>query len=261
MLENSPKNKRLKKASRKTDVLPWRKKLLVSVIYTLWVLVAFFAGQFLVVGALFVYRQLGLSFEGVNEAVFQTVVTAAVFTCSLIIAIFVPQKILQVTVTKKQLGLTRLPSWFDILAGPLAFIPYLILAAVILAITQALFPSFDVAQHQDVGFRNLYGGWEYSLAFFTLVVIAPVAEETLFRGYLYGALRSRVGIVLAALATSVLFGALHGQWNVGLSVFALSLVMCGLRELTGSIWAGIILHMVKNFIAFYALFIAQSLIQ
>jgi membrane protease YdiL (CAAX protease family) len=57
------------------------------------------------------------------------------------------------------------------------------------------------------------------------------------------------------VATSVLFGLIHGQWNVGVDVFVLSMVACSLREVTGSIWAGILLHMLKNALAFYIIFV------
>jgi len=60
---------------------------------------------------------------------------------------------------------------------------------------------------------------------------------------------------VAALVTSLVFAAVHGQWNVAIDTFALSLVLCALREVTGTIWAGILLHMFKNAIAFYVLFI------
>ena len=60
---------------------------------------------------------------------------------------------------------------------------------------------------------------------------------------------------LPATLVSALFGVAHGQWNVGLDVFVLSMVACGLREATGSIWAGIVLHMIKNMVAFMATFV------
>jgi membrane protease YdiL (CAAX protease family) len=91
-----------------------------------------------------------------------------------------------------------------------------------------------------------------------LVVIAPFAEEILFRGYLYGKLRKSIPTWLAMVVTSALFGAIHAQWNVGVDVFVLSMVACSLREVTGGIWAGILLHMLKNGLAFYILFINPS---
>ncbi|HET8884113.1 MAG TPA: CPBP family intramembrane glutamic endopeptidase, partial [Candidatus Saccharimonadales bacterium] len=129
-------------------------------------------------------------------------------------------------------------------------------------------PGFNAAEPQEVGFDNLNRQYEYLLAFATLVIIAPIAEEVLFRGYLYGKLRKSVPIWAAMIAVSLLFGALHMQWNdgflaglnVGIDVFVLSIVMCSLREVTGSIWAGILLHMLKNGLAFYFLFINPVLL-
>jgi len=141
------------------------------------------------------------------------------------------------------------------LLAPAGFIIYLLCSGVVMyAVTQWV-PGFNATQQQDVGFSNLAKQYELLLAFVALVIIAPVAEETLFRGYLYGKLRKSVPIWVAMLVTSALFGALHGQWNVGIDVFVLSLVMCTLREITGSIWAGILVHMIKNGLAFFILFI------
>ncbi|MBQ6393939.1 CPBP family intramembrane metalloprotease, partial [Candidatus Saccharibacteria bacterium] len=83
----------------------------------------------------------------------------------------------------------------------------------------------------------------------------PIAEEVIFMGWLYGKLRSRMGMIMAIFITSVLFCIIQGQWNVGVNVFAMSIVLCGLREVTGTIYAGILLHMVKNGIAFYLLYV------
>ena len=89
-----------------------------------------------------------------------------------------------------------------------------------------------------------------------LVFIAPIAEEILMRGWLYGKLRTKLKAPLAILLVSLVFALLHGQWNVGVTVFSLSLVLCTLREITGTIWSGIILHMLSNGIAFYLLYVA-----
>ena len=96
---------------------------------------------------------------------------------------------------------------------------------------------------------------DFIMAFICLVVLAPLCEEIIFRGWLYGKLRFRMPALPAILIVSVLFGIMHGQWNVGVTVFAMSLGMCVLREFTGTIWAGVLLHMIKNGIAFYFLFV------
>ncbi len=156
--------------------------------------------------------------------------------------------------------MTRLPSWADIALAPAGFVMYFLVSAVTMYAVTQLVPGFNPDEVQHVGFENLQQYFEYLLAFIILVIVAPLAEEILFRGYLYGKLRKAVPIWIAILITSALFGFIHGRWNVAIDVFILSIVMCGLRELTGSIWAGILLHMIKNGIAFYLLFINPSLL-
>ena len=98
-------------------------------------------------------------------------------------------------------------------------------------------------------------GLERGLAFITLVVIAPIIEEIIFRGWLYGKLRIIIPKWLAILITSLLFGLIHMQWNVGISVFAMSIVTCTLREITGTIYSGILVHMINNGVAFCLVYI------
>ena len=93
------------------------------------------------------------------------------------------------------------------------------------------------------------------MAFVCLVILAPFCEEVLFRGWLYGKLRFKMPAVPAILIVSLLFGVMHGQLNVGVTVFAMSIGMCVMRELTGTIWGGVLLHMLKNALAFYFLFV------
>jgi membrane protease YdiL (CAAX protease family) len=93
------------------------------------------------------------------------------------------------------------------------------------------------------------------VAFVALVILAPVTEELIFRGFLYGKLRSRLNAIPAIILVSVLFGVLHGQWNVGVIVCIMSVFMCIARELTGTIYSGILMHMIRNGIAFYLLYV------
>ena len=100
-------------------------------------------------------------------------------------------------------------------------------------------------------------GIERGVAFIALVVIAPIAEEIVFRGWLYGKLRVNIPKWVAILITSLVFGAIHMQWNVGITVFAMSVVNCILREITGTIYAGTLVHMINNGVAFYLVYVAM----
>ncbi len=157
---------------------------------------------------------------------------------------------------RKELGLLGAPTFVDIGLAPIGYAIYLALAAIFSQLMSMLFQWFNNNEAQDVGFTTSLEGFDRIIAVISLVFIAPIAEEIIFRGWLYGKLRNRIKLPLAIIITSLLFAILHGQWNVGVSVFALSLVLCGLREVTGTIWSGMILHMLSNGIAFYLLYIA-----
>lgn len=195
----------------------------------------------------------------VSEIVLQTIFSALVYVVSLLIIILVPWKLLKMKTTREELGLRELPTWTDILLAPIAFIVFLIASGFIMAVMQAILPSIDWTQEQDVGFNNIISNLDFVLAFLSLVVVAPIAEEVIFRGWLYGKMRRKMSAVPAILIVSLLFGLVHGQWNVGVVVFTMSIAMCLIRELTGTIWGGILVHMIKNGLAFYALYVNPGL--
>lgn len=234
----------------------WKRPLLIL----LWVATAFMLAQLIVVAVLYGLQALGINISAESPSAI-TFFAAAVYAITLILVIVIPYRFFnRARVSKKTLGIARLPSWLDIaLTLPAAFV-YLLTTALLVTLVSTLFPAFNPEQVQDIGFTNLTQQSEYLLAFVTLIILAPLAEELLFRGYLYGKLRTIVGFLPSVLLTSLLFGAAHMQWNLAVDTFALSLVLCSLREMTGSIWAGVLLHMLKNGVAFYFIFINPTLL-
>jgi membrane protease YdiL (CAAX protease family) len=230
------------------------------IIVPAWVFVSFAVAQLFVVGIIILLDLLNISLDSIDQTVQNTSVAALVYLITLTLVIGAPWLIKKRRVSLANIGLDRLPSWADILIAPAGLIVYLILSSLLMLLATNVLPWFDLNQVQDTGFNQLNERFELVLAFITLIIIAPVAEEIIFRGYLYGKLRKYVPIWVAILATSLLFGSVHGAWNLAFDTFALSVVLCSLRELTGSIWASILLHMTKNSIAFYILFINTSLL-
>lgn len=139
-----------------------------------------------------------------------------------------------------------------VIKAALGFCSYFVLTALIVGVASQLLHIPD--QPQQLGFTQP-SGVGMVLAFIALVVVVPLAEELLFRGFLFKGVRSGFSFITTSLVVSALFAAAHGQLNVGLDVFALSLVLCYLRENSGSLWPGILLHSFKNAIAFFMLFI------
>ncbi len=165
-------------------------------------------------------------------------------------------------ISRSELGLRGLPTWTDLGLGVAGYIATMVLAVGACSLLD-IFPWFNLEQAQDVGFDNYIVGFDRIVAFIALVIVAPIAEELIFRGWLYGKLRNfldkklshRLGMVLSIFLVSLMFGILHGQWNVGVITFVMSVVMCVLREFTGTIYAGILVHMLKNGIAFFMLYV------
>jgi membrane protease YdiL (CAAX protease family) len=84
---------------------------------------------------------------------------------------------------------------------------------------------------------------------FALVVLAPLGEETLFRGFLYkGIAESRAGPIVAILVSSIGFAVLHVQYDLyGIgAVAAMGLYLGAVRYKTGSVWLTMLLHGVAN---------------
>lgn len=156
------------------------------------------------------------------------------------------------------IGLGRWPQWRDsgrALFGAGAFYLLLIVASVFFTL---FFPSIRTDQPQDVGFGALNSSLDYILAFAALAFLPPVGEEILMRGYLYSGLRAYWRFVPAMLLTSLLFGLAHlgsgvggaALWAAGVDTFLLSIVLVYLREHTGALYAGMLLHALNNTIAF-----------
>jgi membrane protease YdiL (CAAX protease family) len=205
-------------------------------------------------------QAVGVDTTTVNDNVLTTIFAVVVYVVTTAIVIGLPWLIIKHQTNRSDLGLTRLPNWTDIAMTPVGLVVYLLISALLVFAASALLPGFDANQAQDVGFEGLNQRYELVLAFITLVILAPFAEEVLFRGYLFGKLQRYVPIWVAIVVTSLLFGAIHGAWNLALDTFALSVILCMLRVSTGSLWAPILLHMTKNGIAFYLLFINPLLL-
>jgi membrane protease YdiL (CAAX protease family) len=163
--------------------------------------------------------------------------------------------------TYAAVGFLRTPRLSDGAYAVVAGVVYFAILIVVTALASASF-NINVDQKQDIGFTAVAGHFDLILTFFSLVILPPIVEETLFRGVLYGGLRTKLRFIWAALITSVLFAVPHllqgGDsllWVGAIDTFVLSLVLCYLRERTRSLWAGMVLHMLKNGLAFLFLFV------
>jgi membrane protease YdiL (CAAX protease family) len=79
------------------------------------------------------------------------------------------------------------------------------------------------------------------------VVFAPVLEELVFRGLLYGTLRRRLAWPVAAVLSAGVFALAHGYGAAGFgSVFVSGLLWSVAYEKTGSLWPSTAAHVLNN---------------
>ena len=88
--------------------------------------------------------------------------------------------------------------------------------------------------------------WMISIVF---IIGAPIAEELLFRGYLYSQLKNtKLGINGTIFLTSLLWTVLHAQYDIDIlfSLFFLGLVLGYVRYKYNSVYLAIAIHAIHN---------------
>lgn len=90
------------------------------------------------------------------------------------------------------------------------------------------------------------------------IIVAPITEEFLFRGYFYPVVKRILGPVPAALGISFLFGAVHHNalGMPGLTLLALGLTLA--YEWSGSILVSILMHAWFNAISLFGMWWATQ---
>jgi membrane protease YdiL (CAAX protease family) len=90
-----------------------------------------------------------------------------------------------------------------------------------------------------------------------IICVAPVCEEFFFRGFFYGALRTKFSVLSAAAIDGAVFGLIHYEGGAdGLLIVPplafLGFVFCLVYERTRSLYTTIALHSINNAIAYAA---------
>jgi hypothetical protein len=85
--------------------------------------------------------------------------------------------------------------------------------------------------------------WPFlSLLLLFILVLAPLGEEVLFRGFLYVYLKNRLSRTAALVLTALLFAFLHFNWPTFLPLFLFGLLLGAAYEFTGSLLLSIAIH-------------------
>jgi membrane protease YdiL (CAAX protease family) len=110
-------------------------------------------------------------------------------------------------------------------------------------------PEFQVLLEEEERLLREAFSFESALDLFTVaaavVVIAPLAEELLFRGLLQGSLERRLGSWAGVAVAGLVFGLLHGRLRF-LPVGLLGILMGYMVMRTNSILPGVLAHSCNN---------------
>ncbi len=97
------------------------------------------------------------------------------------------------------------------------------------------------------------------------VLLAPLVEETIFRGYIYPAIAKSWGVVVSVLITGALFGLLHGfqlggaWWQIGLLIIV-GIIFTWIRAVARTVAASYCMHLGYNSFLFVGFLISTHLL-
>ncbi len=127
---------------------------------------------------------------------------------------------------------------------------YLAAAYPLLVLSQSSIQAF-VSHQNEAQALVLYflknPGWKERCSIILMAtVVAPIAEEFIFRGYIFGVMRHFLGRLPGIVLSSILFAAMHLHLPSMPGLIVLAVMLCLLYERTGSLWANIIAHAAFN---------------
>lgn len=125
----------------------------------------------------------------------------------------------------------------------LAAYPLLILLGVI---TQVWTTEDPQEQELITFFREAASPSEIAAVIIVAVGVAPVAEEVVFRGYLYPVMKRFFGGLPALVFTSAMFAFIHVHVPALLPLFLLACCLVVAYEISGSLAVPILMHMIFN---------------
>ena len=117
--------------------------------------------------------------------------------------------------------------------------------------------NHEQAQIQD--FYRLHAPAQKAVFVLLAVVAAPLAEEMVFRVFLFNALRRYFGFWIGALASGLLFGAAHLDLYAVVPLMLGGVLLCAIYARTRNVWMSMVTHSAFNAVTIAALAVAPTL--
>ncbi len=126
------------------------------------------------------------------------------------------------------------------------------------------FSSVFVGKRVKLPIEKLYQTRQSALLLMVLgILVAPLIEETIFRGYIYPVLARGLGMSAGVVVTGILFGMVHapqlwGGWGQIALIVAVGIVLTYVRARTGTVLASFLVHLSYNTTLFVELYVTTG---
>ena len=185
------------------------------------------------------------------------------------IDIAVAMVILYFVLAKYRAGLDalgiRTSSFFrNILSGIMAYIFILPFLLAILFISMRVLDLLGYSPPPQPVFEVFMEEKNSKVLFFLTIfvsILGPLVEEMFFRGFMYGAIKKRFGIICATFLRAAVFSLLHTNIIGFLPIMTLGILLAYIYEKTGSLVAPLAVHITHNSIIVCFVFFMKELIR
>jgi membrane protease YdiL (CAAX protease family) len=150
-------------------------------------------------------------------------------------------------------GLARLPPGSVLARAIILLLLALPLVGVALALSQVLLAA---GGHEDESAQELvrfladsHSGAAKAVVAVSAILLAPVQEEFIFRGYLYGVVRRYAGVPAGIVFNAALFAGIHLHAPSFAGLFVLAVCLTLAYEWTGSLFVPVAVHGLFNSIS------------
>ena len=157
-----------------------------------------------------------------------------------------------------QLGFRPFPFQALVQVGSVILIGFSVNLVYALAIQTLGLERFSPPSARDLLPLFGEGGWGLAIGLVLAGVIAPLAEEMFFRGFVFTGLLRPLGFTGALIVSSLVFAVVHLQVMTILPIFVLGCLLAWLYYRSGSLWPSILVHATYNSVALLAAFFAVS---
>jgi len=160
-------------------------------------------------------------------------------------------------VTPRALGFNPVPIGAIYTMFPVFLLMLVVNVLVTLVMTLLLGP-YENPQTQEIE-RLIISKQDLIGVLFTIAIVAPVVEETLFRGVLYRYLRSRLGVPISIILTSSVFAVVHFIPVIFPLLFVAGCFLAWVSEKYDSLYPSMFLHFLNNATMVLLLYSAMKL--